>query len=239
MLPYKSESLTMLSPLVTPRKLTSDLSIYALFVFLIKFFVMNSAQARDIGNLVKDNRSRQVGIQQIGSQQHYFGILGTKAASPNQGLRSKGPGVAELDIETEEKESVQAAQYLNAEELKEFLILQLSDSNSDLSKLTKEIVNEACPPQNKSSGEEPEVCGFVQWSTYTQTEFERGGWQDGSAEWTLFVGYRFRDTGKYYRAAYAIRIRESVEAQVNKEGEYTGHILKTYTLLRIHPFWNP
>lgn len=160
----------------------------------------------------------------------------------NHGADQKAPPILRriddrqfgISIFTPKEEGVQAAAYVNANELPQVIELLLQDPKSEVSKIKKEIEEKTCPgvpPQNIS-----DECGHVEFTVAVQTAFGRGGWMDGGAAWTLFVGFRDNGTGRFYEAQYGVVINEDVVARVDQEGEYSGELVKTYTFIRVFKY---
>lgn len=139
-----------------------------------------------------------------------------------------------LSIFTPKEEGVQAAAYVNANELPQVINLLLQDPSSDLSKAKREIEEKECP--GVPSQEVGVECGRVQFTSAVQTSFGRGGWMDGAGIWTFFVGFRENGTGHFFDAQYGVEMSETVSAQVDKDGVYTGELVKEYGLKRIFSY---
>lgn len=140
---------------------------------------------------------------------------------------------AVVTIKTEETDSTQAAAYIDANENQQFIADLLKDSSSPLAKLVKEIELANCEATSTPEDSWIEGCGQVTITKEVRTAFGRGGWASGAAGYTFFVGFTSDGTGRFFDVSHMVTISEAVEAQSNNDGDYTGEVLKTLSLMEI------
>lgn len=133
---------------------------------------------------------------------------------------------AKVLITTDDRDYVQAAQYLDGQENQQLITMLLADPDSRLSKIKAAIELDICG--TNSTPEEPWIdqCGQVEFSDLVQTSYGRGGWAEGYADYTFFVGFRSDGTGMMLESLYTVEITESVVANIDNDGTYTGTVEK-------------
>ena len=137
---------------------------------------------------------------------------------------------ARVVIATSDIDLVQAASYVDGYENEKFINDMLNDKNSILFKLKSEIEKESCIGMNKVEREE---CGHVTLTSEVKTSFGRNGWMSAGGSYTFFVGFTFNGTGRFFEATHMVVISETAEAQVKKDGKYSGVITKSLYLVKI------
>lgn len=140
---------------------------------------------------------------------------------------------AKVVIETQEHEGIQAAAYIDAKENERFIQDLMKDKNSKLYNLKLQIEKENCnqstmPGKNKIDG-----CGEVTLTKEVRTSFGRGGWSSGGSSYTFFIGFTNEGSGRFFDVSHMVTISEAVEAQIKKNGEYAGSIIKTLEMGKI------
>lgn len=155
--------------------------------------------------------------------------LSAHAIEPKKILKT-GANSATVRIETEEKDGTQVAAYIDASEMPEFIQIMLNDPTSELSKIKRELEMENCQETSTTPDGYIPQCGAVEWTDLVQTSFGRGGWMSAGAAYTLFVGFRFDGTGRFFESTHMVVLSESAEAVVDSDMNYTGFITKDLRL---------
>lgn len=123
----------------------------------------------------------------------------------------------------------QAANYIDNEEFEQFVTMMMADPQSPLAKLVKSIEQEYCNETAEVPGGYIGACGSIHFSKSVVTSFGRGGWMSAAATHSFFVGFRSDGTGRFLESSHLVHVNESVEAQVDKDFEFTGVMIKTYS----------
>lgn len=134
---------------------------------------------------------------------------------------------AEVVIQTDEQDAIQAAAYIDAKENAQFVSDLMKDKRSLLYKLKKAIEMENCNTTSTDESSHIPTCGEVEMTRMVMTSFGRGGWDSGGASYAFFIGFREEGTGRFFDTSHIVTISESVIAQTDSEGRYAGKILKT------------
>lgn len=140
---------------------------------------------------------------------------------------------AQVRIETEERDSVQAAVYADGLENTKFIQDMLNDKKSILYKLKSDIEKENCNKNSTSEKTWIDGCGEVTLTREVRTSFGRGGWMSGGGSYTFFVGFTNDGSGRFFDVSHMVIISESAEAQTKKDGNYSGIIIKSLNLVKI------
>ena len=140
---------------------------------------------------------------------------------------------AQVIIKTDDKESIQAANYADGTENSQFINDMLMDKNSILSKLKSSIEKDNCGEISPTGQLSVDGCGHVTLTSEVRTSFGRGGWMSAGGSYTFFVGFTNDGTGRYFDVSHMVVISESTEAQTKSDGTYSGVILKSLTLVKI------
>lgn len=138
---------------------------------------------------------------------------------------------ARIKIDTVQKDSIQAAVYLDGQENKKFIQDLMEDKNSPLYKIKLSLEKENCG--TISTKKWIAGCGQVTITDEVRTSFGRAGWESGGAGYTFFMGFTNEGSGHFFDVSYMITISERSEAKANKQGEYLGVVMKTLDLARI------
>jgi hypothetical protein len=134
---------------------------------------------------------------------------------------------AEVVIQTEEQDATQAAAYVDAKENVQFVSDLMKDKKSLLYKLKREIEIENCNTTSTDETSHIPTCGEVEMTKMVLTSYGRGGWDSGGASYAFFIGFREEGTGHFFDTSHIVTISESVLAQTDSEGRYSGKIMKT------------
>jgi hypothetical protein len=134
---------------------------------------------------------------------------------------------AEVIITTDEKDYTQAAVYLDGQENAKLLSMVLADPASELSKLKLEIELDNCEANSTPDDDWVPQCGQVEFSELVKTSFGRGGWAEGQAGYSFFIGFRMQGTGRFLESLYLVTIVETVVAAQDENYNYQGTITKT------------
>lgn len=153
--------------------------------------------------------------------------LSAHAAAEKRVITKMNSSQLRVKIETEERQSTQAASYVDARENANFINSMLKDKISSLGKLKAQIEKDFC------SFERVEGCGEVTLTKEVRTSFIRSGWMSGVATYTFFIGFTADGSGKHFYATHMVKFSESAEAQINREGAYSGIVLKTIEMGKI------
>lgn len=153
--------------------------------------------------------------------------LSAHAAAEKRVITKMNSSQLRVKIETEERQSTQAASYVDARENANFINSMLKDKISALGKLKAQIEKDFC------SFERVEGCGEVTLTKEVRTSFARSGWMSGVANYTFFIGFTADGSGKHFYATHMVKFSESAEAQINREGTYSGIVLKTIEMGKI------
>jgi hypothetical protein len=140
---------------------------------------------------------------------------------------------AEVVIQTVEQDSTQAAAYVDGLENEQFVNDLLKDKNSLLYKLKHDIEIENCDHASTTESSWIPGCGEVTLTARVRTSFGRGGWDAGGAAYTFFIGFTEEGTGHFFDVSHMVTISESVLAQTNSAGDYSGKIIKTLNFGKI------
>lgn len=140
---------------------------------------------------------------------------------------------ASVRIETEAKEGIQAASYLDGVENAQFINMLLDDPQSRLSILKRELEMENCGTTSTQPDGWIPGCGGVELTGTVRTSFGRGGWMEGGSAYTFFVGFRFAGTGHFFDASHMVTFTEGVIAEVDSDMNYAGFITKSLALDKI------
>ncbi|MFS4460557.1 hypothetical protein [Bdellovibrio sp. HCB2-146] len=137
---------------------------------------------------------------------------------------------AKVVITTDDRDYVQASEYLDGKENQELISMLLADPDSRLAKIRNAIEMQIC--ETNSTPENPWIdqCGQVEFSDLVQTSFARGGWAEGYASYTFFIGFRSDGTGMILESLYSVEVNESIVANIDTEGNYIGTLEKKLTL---------
>lgn len=160
--------------------------------------------------------------------------LMAKADATYSRFKKTGNGEAELTIVTDE-EAVQAVNYIDAGQLQKFIELQLKDRNSALAKVKAAVIEQNCSEVGTEEDENGYIvdCGSFEMTPETQIEFARSGWADGTAAYVVFFGFRAMGTGQDLSMSKAVVITESVTATETDDGEFSGTLTKTYSVVSV------
>jgi hypothetical protein len=140
---------------------------------------------------------------------------------------------AQVKIETDQKDSIQAASYVDGLENSKFIQDMLADKKSILYKLKSNIEQENCK-QNSTPGKVwIDGCGEVTLTREVKTSFGRDGWMSGGGSYTFFVGFTNDGSGRFFDVSHMVIISERAEAQTKKDGSYSGVIIKSLDLVKI------
>lgn len=142
---------------------------------------------------------------------------------------------AQVTIQTEEQEGVQAAAYVDAQENEQFIKMLLEDPTSRLSELKKSIENQICETPAERHGDWIDGCGAVELTPAVQTSFTRGGWMYADAQYTFFVGFRHEGTGHMFDASHLVVISEQVTVELD-ESQQAKQIKKYLAVDRVVRF---
>jgi hypothetical protein len=140
---------------------------------------------------------------------------------------------AQVTIETNLQETVQASQYVDGKENAQFVKDLLSDNKSLLSKIVSTIEIENCKNKYSSFNQSIVDCGAITITNEVLTSFGRDGWMSSGGSYTFFVGFTSEGSGRYFEVSHMVVISENVEAQIKKDGNYSGVIIKTLNLVGI------
>lgn len=155
-------------------------------------------------------------------------------------LKKVSANVATLTITTEDTEGTQAAYFVDGMQIDDFIKMMLEDETSGLAKTVKTILDNNCQ-EFEDAEEVANMCGTINITSHVMTGFGRGGWMDGTATYTLFIGFTSAGTGRYLQTEYIMSINESAEANVGGEEvdyKYLGTVTKKLSLQKIIPFPN-
>lgn len=159
-------------------------------------------------------------------------ILSAQAADKRTFAKT-GPNTATVKIETEAKDSIQAADYVDGLENRKFIEMMIADKTSTLAKLKAKIEMDQCQENSTTPDGWIPMCGRFEVTDLVRTGFERGGWMEAGAAYTFFIGFRFAGTGQMLETYSMATISEDVAAEVDSQMEYKGVIKKSLTLQRI------
>jgi len=137
---------------------------------------------------------------------------------------------AVVTITEESNDGTQAAVYVDGIESERFVSDLAADKNSPLAKAIKELEMEVCGETSTSPLGYIEMCGSVEITNPVQVYYGRGGWAEAGQTSVYFVGFRHDGTGHIFNSSYMIKVSEVVVAQSDDNGQYTGTLLKVYTL---------
>lgn len=140
---------------------------------------------------------------------------------------------ASVVIQTDERQSIQAASYVDGKENDRFIQEMFKDKNSKLFQIRQTIEKENC---NKTSTPEKtwiDGCGEVTLTKEVRTSFGRGGWASGGGGYTFFIGFTSEGSGRFFDVSHMANISEEVEAQTTSTGDYAGKLIKTLNLGKI------
>jgi hypothetical protein len=153
-----------------------------------------------------------------GESRNYFKISSSKA---------------QVKIITEERDSTQAAAYVDGKENDKFIQDMLKDKSSKLFKIKQTIESENCSRTSIPIAKWIAGCGEVTLTKLLQTSFGRGGWESGGATYTFFVGFTTEGSGHFFEVYYMVVISETAEADKTSSGDYAGSITKTLNLSKV------
>lgn len=153
-------------------------------------------------------------------------LLFSVAHAETRDFKKNNAETATVHIITDEKDSTQAAMYLDGKENQKLIAMMLADPASKLAKLKAQIEMENCEETSKPENPWIDMCGQVEISDLVKTSFSRGGWAEGSAGYSFFVGFRQDGTGRFLESTHLVEINESVYAKMDKNGNYIGKIEK-------------
>jgi|GEM_PF-615687 len=136
---------------------------------------------------------------------------------------------AVVKIITEERDSTQVANYIDAQENAQYLLMLLADHQSKLSLLMKQIQQDNCGTTTEAPDGWIDGCGGAEITDFVRTSFGRGGWMEAGAGYTFFVGFRSAGTGRFFESTYMVTFFEHGVADVDQNGEYLGSITKDLT----------
>lgn len=139
---------------------------------------------------------------------------------------------AQVKIETDQKDSIQAASYVDGLENSKFIPDLLSDKKSILYKLKSSIEQENCKQNSTAEKAWIDGCGQVTLTPEVKTSFGRDGWMSGGGSYTFFVGFTNDGSGRFFDVSHMVIISERAEAQT-KNGIYSGVIIKSLNLVKI------
>ena len=154
-------------------------------------------------------------------------LLASAAHADTREFKKISANSAQVIITTDDKDSVQAATYLDGQENVKLLSTFLADPKSELAKLKAKVELANCDTNSTPGDGWIPQCGEVVLSTLVTTSFGRGGWAEGSAEYSFFVSFRMDGTGRFLESLYLVSIAESVEAKIDPNYNYTGQVVKT------------
>jgi hypothetical protein len=157
-------------------------------------------------------------------------LLVSAAHAETREFKKTTANSAQVVITTDDKDSVQAATYLDGQENNKLLSQLLADPNSKLAKLKATIEKANCDANSTPNDDWIPQCGEVELSTLVQTSFGRGGWAEGNAEYSFFVSFRMDGTGHFLESLYLVSIVESVEAKTDANYNYAGQVVKSLSL---------
>lgn len=153
-------------------------------------------------------------------------FLFSTAHADTREFKKTNAETATVRIVTDEKDSIQAAMYLDGKENQQLIKMMLADKDSKLAKLKAEIEKENCDETSTAENTWIDMCGEVVISDLVKTSFARGGWAEGSAGYSFFVGFRQDGTGRFFESTHLVEINESVNAKMDNAGNYIGEIQK-------------
>ncbi|MGZ3818045.1 MAG: hypothetical protein ACXWRZ_15380 [Bdellovibrio sp.] len=154
-------------------------------------------------------------------------LLHFSVHAEQRSFKKSSPDAAIVQITTgSPQQSVQAADFVDAMENKQFIEMMLSDKASQLAKIRRDLELENCGKESVD-GKWIESCGQVQLTDYVLTSFGRLGWMMAGASYSFFVGFRMDGTGRYFNSSYLVTINETVEANENGNRNYTGSLVKS------------
>lgn len=159
--------------------------------------------------------------------------LNGHAAAEKRVITKLSSSQLRVKIETEERQSTQAASYVDARENVNFINFMLKDKMSSLGKLKIQIEKDFCSFDLSPERERVEGCGEVTLTKEVRTSFARSGWMSGVATYTFFIGFTADGSGRHFYATHMVTFSENAEAQVNREGAYMGIVLKTIEMGKI------
>ncbi|WP_413613303.1 hypothetical protein [Bdellovibrio sp. HCB-110] len=162
-----------------------------------------------------------------------FLIALSASASESRVFQKTNSNSASVKIETESKEGTQAAVYVDGEENAQFINMLLDDPSSRLSVLRGQIEQEHCQTNSATPDGWIEGCGGVEVTEVVRTAFGRGGWMQGGATYTFFVGFRTAGTGHIFESSYMVNFSEEVDADVDQDMKYLGSVTKKLVLGKI------
>lgn len=154
-------------------------------------------------------------------------LLVSAAQAETREFKKTSANSAQVVITTDDKDSVQAATYLDGQENEKLISTFLADPKSELSKLKAKVEKANCDANSTPDDGWIPQCGEVVLSNLVTTSFGRGGWAEGSAEYSFFVSFRMDGTGRFLESLYLVSIVESVEAKTDSNYNYTGQVVKT------------
>ena len=162
-----------------------------------------------------------------------FHFLISAQAADKRTFSKTGPATATVKIETEAKDSVQAAVYVDGLENRKFIEMMIADKTSALAKLKAKIEMDQCQENSTTPDGWIPMCGRFEVTDLVRTAFERGGWMEAGAAYTFFIGFRFAGTGQMLETYSMATISEDVAADVDSQMEYLGTVKKQLKLQRI------
>lgn len=140
---------------------------------------------------------------------------------------------AVVSIKTKETDGTQAAAYVDAQENKQFIADLLKDPTSPLYKVAKEIEKEMCDAESTPENSWIDGCGEVTLTEEVRTSFGRGGWASAGAGYTFFIGFTSDGSGRFFDVTHMVTIAESADAQTTDDGEYSGEVIKSLSLIEV------
>lgn len=154
-------------------------------------------------------------------------------ASETREYKKQSATEATVTINTEETDGTQAAAYTDSKENDTFIEALLKDGKSPLYKLARDLEFENC--ETNSTPEKPYIddCGEVTITPAVRTFFGRGGWQNATAGYSFFIGFTQAGSGRFFGVSHMITIYEESDAQLKLDGEYSGIVIKTLSLVKV------
>lgn len=162
-----------------------------------------------------------------------LGFAGMAQAVESRKIEKIDSEKVQVHIITEEPDGVQAAMYVDGDEIETFIQMLLLDSSSRLAQVRDHLEQEICAPAAVRYGGWIEDCGAVELTPAVQTSFARAGWMSAGAQYTFFVGFRHAGSGRMFDVSYMVTIREDVEAELAPEGIRGSILKKTLSLDKV------
>lgn len=159
-------------------------------------------------------------------------FLNFLAHAEQRSFIKSSPDLAVVQIGTDSaQQGVQAAQFVDGMENKQYIQMMLADKASQLARIRSQLELDSCGKESKN-GEWIKSCGQVEVTDFVRTSFGRLGWGMAGASYTFFIGFRMDGSGQYFSSHYMVTVNETVEANTNN-GKYSGSLNKNLGLENI------